>query len=188
MVPGKGAAGHLRPAHGQRDGLLPGADGFDLPDKLKILPSDLHIVKTYGNSFNKTPLEEELRKLGVDTVIITGFCAEYCVLATDRGARDIDLTPIILRGSLASVVAENIRFVESISDVISFEALKKVLAENDCPSSGDRDHPDDPGAPSRVYAALPAPRAGAHGVASRPRLTPMSGQAPHLHRRVQRLR
>ena len=109
------------------DGLVPGADGFDLPDKLKILPSDLHIVKTYGNSFNKTPLQEELRKLGVDTVIITGFCAEYCVLATDRGARDLDLTPIILRGSLASVVAENIRFVESISDIISFEALKKVL-------------------------------------------------------------
>jgi len=33
----------------------------------------------------------------------------------------------MLRGSLASVVPENIRFVESISDIISFEALKKVL-------------------------------------------------------------
>jgi len=110
------------------DGLVPGRDGFDLPDKLKIVPSDLHIVKTYGNSFNKTPLADELRKLGVDTVIITGFCAEYCVLATCRGAEDIDLTSIILRGSLASVVAENIKFVESISNIISFEALKKVLA------------------------------------------------------------
>jgi nicotinamidase-related amidase len=109
------------------DKLVPGEAGFDLPDKLKILPSDLHIVKTYGNSFNKTPLAEELRKLGVDTVIVTGFCAEYCVLATDRGARDLDLTPIILRGSLASVVVDNIKFVESVSDIISFEALKKVL-------------------------------------------------------------
>jgi len=107
--------------------LVPGQAGFDLPDKLKILPTDLHIVKTYGNSFNKTPLLEELRKVGVDTVIITGFCAEYCVLATDRGARDLDLTPIILRGSLASVVADNIKFVENVSDIISFEALKKVL-------------------------------------------------------------
>jgi len=69
---------------------VPGQAGFDLPDKLKILPTDLHIVKTYGNSFNKTPLLEELRKVGVDTVIITGFCAEYCVLATDRGARDLE--------------------------------------------------------------------------------------------------
>jgi nicotinamidase-related amidase len=94
---------------------------------LNILPTDLHIHKTYGNSFNKTPLAEELQKLGVDTVIITGFCAEYCVLATDRGARDLDLTPIIFRGSLASGVPENIKFVESISDVISYSALKKVL-------------------------------------------------------------
>ena len=107
--------------------LVPGEAGFDLPDKLNILPSDLHIVKTYGNSFNKTPLLEELRKVGVDTVIITGFCAEYCVLSTCRGAGDLDLTPIILRGSLASVVADNIKFVENVSDIISFEALKKVL-------------------------------------------------------------
>jgi len=109
------------------DGLVPGTDGFDLPDNLKILPSDLHIVKTYGNSFSKTALAGELQKLGVDTVIITGFCAEYCVLATCRGAEDLDLTSIILRGSLASGVAENIKFVESISNVISFQALKKVL-------------------------------------------------------------
>lgn len=111
----------------KEDGLVPGTEGFDLPETLKILPTDLHIVKTYGNSFNKTPLEGELRKLGVDTVIVTGFCAEYCVLSTCHGAEDVDLMPIVLRGSLASGSAENIRFVESINDVISFQALKKVM-------------------------------------------------------------
>lgn len=111
----------------KEDGLVPGTEGFDLPEALKILPTDLHIVKTYGNSFNKTPLEGELRKLGVDTVIVTGFCAEYCVLSTCRGAEDVDLMPIVLRGSLASGSAENIRFVESINDVISYQALKKVM-------------------------------------------------------------
>jgi nicotinamidase-related amidase len=109
------------------ENLVPGEDGFDLPDKLNILSSDLHIHKTYGNSFNKTPLEEELRKLGVDTVVITGFCAEYCVLSTYRGAQDLDLTPIILRGALASGIPENIKFVESISDIISYGVLEKML-------------------------------------------------------------
>ena len=111
----------------EEEGLAPGEEGFELPDGLNVLPSDLHIHKTYGNSFNKTPLESELRGLEVDTVIITGFCAEYCVLSTYRGAQDVDLTPIILRGSLASTVPGNIKFVESISDVISYGALKKVL-------------------------------------------------------------
>ncbi len=109
------------------DNLVPGQAGFDLPDSLNILPSDVHIHKTYGNSFNKTPLAGKLWELGVDTVILTGFCAEYCVLSTCRGAQDCDLTSIILRESLASVVPENIKFVESINDVISYGALKKVL-------------------------------------------------------------
>jgi len=111
----------------QADNLVPGEVGFDLPETLAILPSDLHIHKTYGNAFNKTPLAEELRKLGVDTVIVTGFCAEYCVLATYRGAVDLDLAPILFRGSLAGSVPENIKFVESICDIISYGALKKAL-------------------------------------------------------------
>jgi len=108
--------------------LVPGADGFALPDQLNILASDVHIVKTYGNAFNRTPLADELRNLGVDTVILTGFCAEYCVLSTSRGAEDLDLTPIILRGSLASGSPDNITFVENVNNIISYGALKKVLA------------------------------------------------------------
>jgi nicotinamidase-related amidase len=111
----------------EEEKLVPGEEGFDLPEEMDILPSDLCIHKTYGNAFTKTSLADKLRELGVDTVIVTGFCAEYCVLSTCRGAEDVDLTPIILRGSLASDVPENIRFVESISNVVSYGALKKFL-------------------------------------------------------------
>ena len=111
----------------EEEKLTPGEEGFELPEGLDILPSDLRIHKTYGNAFNKTALAKELRGLGVDTVIITGFCAEYCVLSTYRGAQDLDLTPVILRGSLASGNPKNIKFVESISDIVSYGALKKVL-------------------------------------------------------------
>lgn len=107
--------------------VIPGTEGFDLPDSLAIKEVDLHIVKTYQNAFNKTPLASALEDLGVDTVVITGYCAEYCVLSTCRGAKDLDLTPILLRNALASGSPENIRFVENVNDVISFGALKKVL-------------------------------------------------------------
>jgi nicotinamidase-related amidase len=111
----------------EEDGLTQGKDGFEVPEELHVIPSDVRIQKTYGNAFNKTSLESKIHELGVDTVILTGFCAEYCVLATYRGARDLDLTAIVLRGSLASTTLENIKFVENISEIISFEALKKVL-------------------------------------------------------------
>lgn len=110
-----------------QDKLVPGEEGFDVPESLALLPSDVYIHKTYGNAFNKTPLADKLCELQVDTVIVTGFCAEHCVLATYRGALDLDLTPIVLRGALASGSLENIRFVENISTIIAYGALKKVL-------------------------------------------------------------
>ena len=111
----------------EKDKLMPGEDGFELPEGLNILPSDIRIHKTYGNSFNKTSLQGRLHELDIDTVIVTGYCAEFCVLSTYQGAKDLDLTPIVLRGSLASGTPENIKFVESISDMISYGALKKIL-------------------------------------------------------------
>jgi len=109
------------------DKLMPGESGFDLPYELKILSTDRHIQKTYSNSFSHTNLSDELHKLGVDTVVLTGYCAEYCVLSTYRGAMDMDLTPLMLRGGLASSTLENIRFVENISNLISLGALQKFL-------------------------------------------------------------
>jgi nicotinamidase-related amidase len=106
---------------------IPGVPGYDLPESLEIKQDDLHIHKEYGSAFVKTPLADELKKLDVDTLILTGFCAEYCVLSTCRGAEGYDLTPILLRNSLASPSAKNIRFVESINEVITLGALEKLL-------------------------------------------------------------
>lgn len=109
-------------------GLLPGTEGFDLPQSLNILPTDPHIHKTYGNAFNKTSLEQLLREQNIDTIIITGYCAEYCVLSTYRGALDLDFTPALLRGAIASRVPSNIPFVENVNDIISYGILKKLLS------------------------------------------------------------
>lgn len=114
---------HLHP----ENDLKPGVPGFDVPEKVALMPTDERIHKRYENSFNKTPLMEKLEELGVDTVIVSGFAAEHCVLSTYRGAEDRDLKPILLRGGMASVSQSNIQFVESLGDVISFGALKHTL-------------------------------------------------------------
>jgi len=108
-------------------GTVPGKPGFDVPEIVKLQSQDLRIAKTYSNSFTKTMLAEKLRQLGVDTVIVTGFKAEYCVLSTYVGARDFDFKPIMLKGSLASDNAEHIRFVEEICETVSFGALETLL-------------------------------------------------------------
>jgi nicotinamidase-related amidase len=111
----------------EKEGLLPDTPDFALPKTLNVESRDPRVTKTYGNSFNKTPLATQLQELGVDTVIITGFCAEYCILSTYRGAQDQDLKPIILRNAIASDNAEHIAFVEGISETITYGALKTLL-------------------------------------------------------------
>jgi nicotinamidase-related amidase len=109
------------------DDLVPGNPGFDIPEAVKLEPSDLRIVKTYGNSFNKTGLAERLKELGVDTIIITGFCAEECVLSTYKGAEDVDFKPIILKGAIAAVNLEHLKYVEEITDTATLGALRALL-------------------------------------------------------------
>jgi nicotinamidase-related amidase len=111
----------------ERESLVEKTSDFEVSEALKLEPQDTRVVKTYGNSFTKTGLAEKLKHLRVDTIIVTGFCAEYCVLSTYRGAQDLDFTPIILRGAIASGNAEHLRFVEEITETISYGALKTLL-------------------------------------------------------------
>lgn len=111
-----------------KDDVKPGDEGFELIDILKPAAGEHRVIKEYGNSFNKTECDRILKDEKVDTIILTGYCAEYCVLSSYRGALDLDYVPILFRGSLASRKEENIRFVESISDLVSYAALEKMLS------------------------------------------------------------
>ena len=109
------------------DGVVPGTDGFEFIDSLKPKPDAVRIHKTYGNGFNKTDVDKILKDAGVDTVVMTGFCAEFCVLSTYRGAKDLDYFPVLLKNGVASTEPANKEFVEDISETITAGMLEKLL-------------------------------------------------------------
>jgi Amidases related to nicotinamidase len=109
------------------DGSVPGAAGFDFVESLKPGASDYRVHKRYNDAFNKTELESILKKEGVDAVLISGFCAEYCVISSCVGARNRDLSAIFLKGGLASGRPEAVRLVEDAYDSVSLGALEKLL-------------------------------------------------------------
>ncbi|MCJ7694000.1 MAG: isochorismatase family protein [Anaerolineaceae bacterium] len=115
---------HMNP----EEGFGPESEGFGVHKDIPILDTDTHILKTYGNAFNKTNLDKTLRDMGIDTLIIVGFKAEGCVLSTYRGAKDMDYVPILLRGSIISRNPEYEKFVEDISDLITITALIKIMS------------------------------------------------------------
>ncbi len=107
--------------------VVPGAPGYEFIPALKPLEGEKHIHKKYGNAFTKTDLEEFLRNDGVDTLILSGYAAEYCVTATMVGANDRDLKPILFRGGIAGRNAEGRIAVERAYDVASIGAIAKML-------------------------------------------------------------
>ncbi len=111
----------------EESGLVPGSKGFEFHEGINLKDNHNKIHKTYGNSFNKTSLNDELKSDGVTNLIITGFCAEYCVLSTYRGAYDNDYTAALLRNALASGVPEHIKFVENINEVISYNVMESYI-------------------------------------------------------------
>jgi nicotinamidase-related amidase len=113
----------------EEDGAVPGNDAFEFIDSLTPKDGSIRIHKTYGNSFNKTDCDEILKDAGVDTVVMTGFCAEFCVLSTYRGAKDLDYFPVILKNGIASPKEAHKEFVENISETISAGTLMKLLDE-----------------------------------------------------------
>ncbi len=108
-------------------GVVPGAKGFEVIDILDKNDDELTIHKTYGNTFNKTDLEDYFRQEDVDVIVLTGYCAENCVLSTYRGALDLDFTPVLLKNGVASGSKENLKFVEKISDTVPYNIVKKML-------------------------------------------------------------
>ena len=115
----------------EKDVNIKGTEGFKIIELLSPLQNEKQVIKHYGNSFNKTDLLEFILKEKIDTIIITGYCAEHCILSTYRGALDHDLTPIILKNAIASGNNENITFVENINDIITINILEKIIKEID---------------------------------------------------------
>ena len=111
----------------EADGAIPGKEAFDYIDELRPDAADYRIAKEYNNSFNKTELRNILQKNSVDTILITGYSAEYCVLSTYKGAQDLDITPVMLKNGICSDEKQNAEFVEKICNIISYGVIYKLL-------------------------------------------------------------
>lgn len=110
------------------DGLVPGSEGFGTDGRIELLPGDRRVRKLYGSAFGKTNLSKILADAGVDTVIVSGYCAEWCVLSTARGAEPEGFTAIVLADGIASGHPARIPFVLEICESMSSGALEAFLS------------------------------------------------------------
>ncbi len=81
---------------------LRGTKGSEVIDDLKPEPTDIVLPKRRFSAFFKTDLDQTLRTLGVDTIIVTGLTTEVCVLMTVMDGLSHDFSAIFLEDCCAS--------------------------------------------------------------------------------------
>ena len=81
---------------------LRGTQGAEVIDDLKPEPKDIILPKRRFSAFFKTDLDQTLRMLGVDTIVVTGITTEVCVLMTVMDGLSHDFSVILLEDCSAS--------------------------------------------------------------------------------------
>lgn len=80
---------------------ITGESGAIVP---RVAPRDGEpvVVKNYPNSFVQTSLDERLKSIGAENLIIAGFMTHMCVNSTARGAFNLGYAPTVVAGATAT--------------------------------------------------------------------------------------
>jgi ureidoacrylate peracid hydrolase len=79
-----------------------GTPAAELHDALDVAPDDLIINKTRYGAFHGTDLAEQLRRRGIDTVIVSGIATNICCETSAREASQHDFRVVFLRDGTAT--------------------------------------------------------------------------------------
>lgn len=95
--------------------------------ELKTTETDIEVLKKFSNSFWQTDLEETIKKLDVDFVILCGNAAEYCVLATYNGAVERGFNVAMLQHGIFANHNEGLVDIYNNRALISYQVLSYLL-------------------------------------------------------------
>jgi len=108
-------------------GVAVGTETFEFIDEIPVPEDALKIIKTYGNSFTKTNLDEILKKSGCNTLFLCGLSASGCVFSTWVGGQDHDYKTYILKDAVMSHDHEVTKMIEEITGAINSNAMQLLL-------------------------------------------------------------
>ncbi|RPJ02592.1 MAG: cysteine hydrolase [Deltaproteobacteria bacterium] len=110
---------------------LRGTAGAEVIDDLQPEPADIVLTKRRFSAFFKTDLDQTLRVLGVDTIVVTGITTEVCVLMTAMDGLSHDFSAIILEDCTASQSKEMRQACLNIYRDLSLYPLLRIMTLSD---------------------------------------------------------
>ena len=82
--------------------MRPGTDGVEIHPLVAPAEGETVIQKAEPNGFLGTALEEELRKAGIDQVVVAGMMSSMCVDATVRAGADLGFGMTVIHDGCAA--------------------------------------------------------------------------------------
>jgi nicotinamidase-related amidase len=76
-------------------------------DEVKPAQGELIFPKTNGGAFTGTSLDFVLRNMDIDSIIVTGFLTDQCVLATAICGADIGYDVLLVEDACTGTTKEN---------------------------------------------------------------------------------
>ena len=101
-----------------------GSENWKIHPQFNHHSDDINLSKTHFSAFWQTDLETILKEKHVNSVIVCGYMAEYCVLSSLRAALERGFNAVILEGSIASLDEILTQFTLKISPMIRMDQLK----------------------------------------------------------------
>lgn len=105
----------------------PETEGFACVEELEVSDKDIILHKSFSNAFWQTELDNILKREDIDCVIISGFAVEHCVLFTYNGAIERGYHTFLLQNGVAGFDDEEIKRIQLLRSVISYDALEYFL-------------------------------------------------------------
>lgn len=104
---GKGMTHFPAVREGVEAGMLDeGGCWWSIIEELSPRPGERVVTKTTSGAFNSSPLDEVLREMGVDSLVITGVATNLCVEGTARDASDRSYNCILVSDGTATFDAD----------------------------------------------------------------------------------
>jgi nicotinamidase-related amidase len=106
-------------------------------DEIAPLPNELVITKGCSGVFNGTAIDQILRNMGIDTLIVCGVATNYCVETAVRDAGDRGYNVILLRDACAAVTPEDQAFAMRILDNVYCKVMTTQEVIDRIPSTAE---------------------------------------------------
>ncbi len=85
---------------------VPGSPGLEIHPAAQPAPDELVLTKHLPGSFTNTGLEEDLRRLGVEQVVLSGFMTQMCCDTTAREAAHRGFKVLMVADAMAAMAVK----------------------------------------------------------------------------------